>query len=309
MSQGPLRPSRTALQIARSFALLKDHPSWSAVAPKGSIELTKRIVDAAVVTLPALERFTHSGPFRVVSRLLDRGGPMQGGMLHLALRKRWFDDEVRRAIAEGFTQVVVIGAGYDSLAYRLAQEFPNVLFFEVDTRPSQHEKYKALKMVAVADGRPSVPSNLDFFVVDLAHGSVDRALLSQKTADASRPTLFIAEGVIMYLDEANAKEVLRAAARVATPRSRLLFSYLATDSTGKPHAGEWGKTMSAMLKIAGEPFRFAIGKDALSNTLRECGLELIEQIDERGLVAKYLPSGAGSQALLEWEYLASAERA
>jgi hypothetical protein len=67
--------------------------------------------------------------------------------------------------------------------------------------------------------------------------------------------------------------------------------------------------MHAALRTAGEPFRFAIPQGHLESLLSEYGLALTEQVDEASLLALYAKSTPPSHAGLDWEYLASAERA
>jgi O-methyltransferase involved in polyketide biosynthesis len=122
----------------------------------------------------------------------------------------------------------------------------------------------------------------------LSQGAVDRALLAQKTVDRTRPTLFIAEGVLMYLSENDARQVLQSMKNVAVPRARILFSYLGADASGKPLAGDWDRAMKAIVKIAGEPFRFAIPQGRLESLLSEYGLALTEQVDEASLPRPFM---------------------
>jgi methyltransferase (TIGR00027 family) len=308
MSQGPPRPSATALAVARAFAEVARRPEWSSVAPKDCPQQTARLLDLIVPALSTRDRLLQSAPMRAASRLLDRGGPLKGGTPHLALRKRWFEERTREAIADGFTQIVVLGAGYDLLAWRIAREFRNVLCFEVDTKATQREKYKAIQLISREHGLKNIPRNLEFFVLDLGRGMVDRALVAQKTADKSRPTLFIAEGVLMYLEERDAKQVLNAVRDLESPRSRILFSYLGADATGKPKAGDWDRSMKTLVRVAGEPFRSAIAPAKLAEYLAAEGLTLRENVDAAQLGALFAPGHEKAGPRLDWEFLASAER-
>ena len=66
-----------------------------------------------------------------------------GGLTSILTRKRFVEDEVRAALAEGLEQAVVLGAGYDPLALLLRPEFPNVRFFELDHPATQAVKRRA----------------------------------------------------------------------------------------------------------------------------------------------------------------------
>ncbi|GAX75847.1 hypothetical protein CEUSTIGMA_g3290.t1 [Chlamydomonas eustigma] len=104
-------------------------------------------------------------------------------------RTKWFDCAVNNATcARGITQVVIVAAGYDTRAYRLAQ--PGVTFFEVDL-PSASEKKKKLvnklKLVTSA-GRSPVYIAADLSKVDLT------TALRNTSFDPSKPALFTIEG-------------------------------------------------------------------------------------------------------------------
>lgn len=310
MGSGPSRPSRTALAVARAFSLLKHDPSlavWAKLAPEGAVEATCHILEAYSGRMRLDQQMLNNALYRSFARFLDRHGPMRGGVLHLALRKRFVDEHVKRAIADGFTQIAVLGAGYDTLAWRIAKAHPEVLCFEIDTKSTQREKTKALEALARLEKRP-FPENLDTFVIDLSQGAVDRGLLSQRRADKSRPTLLIAEGLLMYLSERDARDVFRAAQEIATPRSRLIFSYLASDESGELAAGKYGRAMKKMVALAGEPFRFGIREGQLDAFLAEFGLKAIDHVAGAELPKRYAPGQDLGSPGLDWEHLAVADR-
>src|SRR5690606_20255710 len=78
--------------------------------------------------------FGHALRRRWVRRVLMAAERfLLGGIFaHYLARKRWIEREVRRAMADGIRQVVVVGAGFDTLAWRLHEELPNAKFFEFD---------------------------------------------------------------------------------------------------------------------------------------------------------------------------------
>ena len=78
-----------------------------------------------------------------------------GILAHYWHRKRWIESRCRVAIKEGVTHVVVIGAGFDTLALRLAGEFPDVRWIELDHPATQGAKQRGLNRGGLA-----VPSSL-----------------------------------------------------------------------------------------------------------------------------------------------------
>jgi methyltransferase (TIGR00027 family) len=129
----------------------------------------------------------------------------------LAARTLFFDDAVVDALDAGIGQVVIVGAGYDSRAWRLAR--PGVRFFEVDHPATQGDKRRR----APAGGPTYVP-------VDLGAGSLPDALPAAGHR-AGEPTVFVVEGLTMYLTEPQVRDLLGTLSRLGAPGSRLAVNF------------------------------------------------------------------------------------
>jgi methyltransferase (TIGR00027 family) len=121
----------------------------------------------------------------------------------MTIRTRFSDDALARAIAGGATQVVILGAGLDSHAYRCQELLASVRVFEVDRPATQ-----ALKKQRVNDVLGAPPANLTYVPVDFQHEDL-RGALTRHGYDPSQRTFFILEGVTMYLPEEAVRETLR----------------------------------------------------------------------------------------------------
>ena len=116
------RPSSTATLIAAATVLLARHPKLGHLVPAGAAEICARCLQGFWSVAPRLRWLAWAGERATIPGL----------MLHFILRKRWIEDAVRGALARGCRQVVVLGAGFDTLAARLAPQFPAVRFLEID---------------------------------------------------------------------------------------------------------------------------------------------------------------------------------
>ena len=132
---------------------------------------------------------------------------------HIALRTAAIDAEVERAEAEGIEQMVILGAGLDARAWRLAG--PEVRVFEVDHPDTQG--YKRSRAPTI--GAPTYVA-VRFGEERLA----DR--LAEAGHDATRPTLWIWEGVTMYLPRAAVADTAEQIAERSAPGSRLAVTYV-----------------------------------------------------------------------------------
>jgi methyltransferase (TIGR00027 family) len=136
--------------------------------------------------------------------------------IYMAVRTAFLDDAVKAATGDGIDQVVILGAGYDTRAARLANG--RARFFEVDQPSTQTDKRARLASIDYPiDAATYVPCNFereDFLERLAAWGFA-----------ADRPAIFVWEGVVYYLTEGAVRATL---ARIAScdAHSRLFFDYV-----------------------------------------------------------------------------------
>src|SRR5258706_13933 len=111
-------PSSTAILIAAATVFLARDARVSDLVPSGAAEWCARCLEV-LPGLKAVETLSRPG-LRWAARLAERA-TVPGLLLHFMLRKRWIEEVVRSALAEGYEQVVVMGAGFDTLALRLSR--------------------------------------------------------------------------------------------------------------------------------------------------------------------------------------------
>jgi methyltransferase (TIGR00027 family) len=221
-----------------------------------------------------------------------------GGAVFVLARKLWIDARARAALDGGLTQVAVLGAGYDPLCLRLAAAFPAARFWELDHPDTQAVKRRALEAHgALPDGVRLVPADLS--------GAAPDALLAGAGWDAARPSLAVAEGVVMYLDEAQLDALLASLARALAAGSRLLMTMV----DARHLAGTAATQRTArLLKASGEPLRSSIDPGAVPEFLAARGFRCAETADAAALREAYLQPRGIARALSEGEFLVAAER-
>lgn len=161
------------------------------------------------------------------ARQVDRlASAPRGGLVHevacssadlLALRTLTIDAALRDALARGARQVVILGAGLDGRAFRM-RELAGADVYEVDHPAMQRvkrERTAAMERVA---------RSLRFVATDFESGALDEALAAagHRTRE---PTVWIWEGVVMYLTRAALRATLRHVAARSAPRSTLIAEY------------------------------------------------------------------------------------
>lgn len=140
------------------------------------------------------------------------------------LRTRFIDDVVRAALAEGIRQIVILGAGFDCRALRMAEiGAAGASVFEVDFAAQISRKR------AILDGAGiRVPAHVRYAACAFGEAGFDAALsrdLSAAGREVGAAVLFIWEGVISYLEPADVDTMLRWMARDAASGTRVVFNY------------------------------------------------------------------------------------
>jgi methyltransferase (TIGR00027 family) len=268
-------------------------------------EPRRRLVqdDLAVSFLPAgLRALVGATRLPLVRRMVigasERSGP--GMWANLACRKQFIDDKLEEAL-DSIDAVVILGAGFDTRAYRLARR-SDIPVFEVDLAVNIARK-KA--MVRRGLGKPPVSVRLvpcDFEHADLA------AVLAEHGHRGEDRTFFVWEGVTQYLTADDVRATFDYL-RQAAPRSRLVFTYIREDFI--EGANLYGaKSLYRRFRARRQVWHFGIQPEAVSALLAEYGWRVIEQAGPDYFVRHYLePAGRNLTASqIEWSVYAERTR-
>lgn len=255
-------PSRTASWVAtcRSLGALLPRDAQIAADPYGAAfagAATARAI-RALARVPALAR-----PLLIAAR------PLLWSAVYMQVRTRLLDDCLRAFARAGGRQVVLLGAGYDCRALRLATELPGVTFFEVDHPSTQGHKRAVLARLG-ATGAAVAYLPWDFEKESLA--ALPDALGGRAHHARAERTLTIWEGVTMYLSAAAVEAAVAAVRGYSAPGSALAFTYFTLEHLAQPSRRAW--FAGRMAARAGEPFRFGWSPDELPGWLSARGLDL-----------------------------------
>ncbi len=287
------KPSATAILIARSQAMLAETQSWAVdqsynwyyerfVEELGGAFYSP-VVDmlTAMVSFDAQSCHVFTQRFnRRILKIIERCS-IPGLYLHFALRKKLIESIVQGQIEKGAVkQVVVIAAGFDPLAAALHKNYPEVRFYELD-----HPATQVVKMAALADAG----ANLFFCPADLTKSSITDAL-APGWFDASLPTIFIAEGITMYLD-AKQLDKFFAGIRASSqhPDSSLIFTYMAKSPLGTIGFDSQTPLARLWLQLKGEPMKWGIEPESISAFLGARGFTLNRDHSAADLSARFMP--------------------
>lgn len=228
-------PSRTAEYMALFRAL------ESARAPERRLFEDASAARFLEPRLRVLARAAQLPPLRMaITAFIDRRWP--GPRLSGVVRTRAIDDFVVSAIGEGASQLLLLGAGYDTRATRLAA-VASARVFEVDHPSTQQRKRAALG---------TTPSNVTYVPVDFERDPLAAALGDRGLASHER-TCVVWEGVFSYLTPEAIDGTLSALVEVCAAGSRILLTYV--DERALRDPGSQGPAWLAAVQAVGEPFR------------------------------------------------------
>ncbi len=251
-------PSATANIVAKNVVLVANTRGFSELVPREAARLSSQFVaDFSQRGRSFVER-SSSGWFQALRRVYERL-TIPGLALHQALRKRHIEQQVRAALDEGFDQLVVLGGGLDSLCLRLSSEFGEANFLELDHPATQTLKLRAIESERLA-GR-----NLELLPVDFTKQDLEEALNACHEYDRKRKTIFLAEGLLMYLSECEVLRVFDFVRRQSCEAKRFVFTFMETYGKGRANFRHTTWLARLWLKLKGEPFKWGLdAKDAES---------------------------------------------
>lgn len=187
-----------------------------------------------------------------------------GAAAQIAARDHFADNWARRTLS-GRCQVLLMGAGFDSMTLRLQGEFPEAVFFEIDRPETQQEKVSLLS----ARKLMPAPERCRFIASNFEQNDLLTALPSAGY-DAALPTFANWMGVSYYLGLPAIRQMLLTFQTLLSPGSAVAMDYFAEQAAPR-HSG-WQR----MLKRFGEPIKTILTDDELVSLAAEYGFEVPE---------------------------------
>jgi methyltransferase (TIGR00027 family) len=194
---------------------------------------------------------------------------------------------LKNAAADHVAQVVNLGAGYDSRAYRFREAMPNIKFYEIELPEMIAEKKRRLRQIF-----GKVPDYVAFVPIDFNTQTIPGEL--QKAGyDSNLKTLFIWEGVTYYIPGEAVDSTLKFIASTA-PGSSVVFDYMplgVIEGNFKKYADM--RRLSFWVGYKGEPFIYGIGEGEGRAYAQQRGLNVLSDIGPKDLEAQYLTRSDG----------------
>lgn len=247
---------------------------------------------------PAAQKYVSQNPESAWAVLEQIDGLMPGLAGSIVARVRYFDDVARASAGMGFRQIVILGAGYDTRAYRI-DELKTIRVFEVDRPETISAKSGIIREIF-----GSLPYHVTYVNVNFEAEGPGRQLAACGY-DPSEKTLFIMEGLLMYLPPEAVDDMLAFVVRNSGKGSAVLFDY-SPYNTGNPADSGWkeGMDVTSFVQQQGEPLKFGI-KGPVETFLAERGFTGIRNLSSEDYHRAYFTGknqGRAVFSLLSFAY-------
>lgn len=259
------KPDRYAIWIGKSVAFILSPGKYRHLLPPSVLETQLAFLKGVVDIDSWRAKCGDAGFRRRLEKIEDRLFP--GLLTHFVLRKRRIEEYVRAEIAKGCKQIVSFGAGYDTLLPRLADEFPDITCIEADLLSTQRAKVAVLR---------TRPRNLHFVDINLAEPYLEKVMTEATPFNRRERTCFIAEGVLMWLDDDDVERLLTFMQDFGALGSRFVFTFLERGVDHKAYIPEVGFLTDALLKLYKIKFGWGVRIEHISRYLNDRYFGLIE---------------------------------
>lgn len=209
-----------------------------------------------------------------------RAEPARAGMrFFVSARSRIAEDVIAEGVStRGLAQLVVLGAGLDTFAYRNPHSTLKV--FEVDHAGTQEWKRKQLAVTGIV-----APEALTYVAVDFEHDDLMEHLTAAGL-DPQQRTFFLWLGVVPYLTRQAIEATLKATASLAGG-AEIAFDYGEPPDNLSPEMREIHERRAKYLADLGEPFLSMFASDDLHGMLRAAGYSQINDLDAGDMIERF----------------------
>lgn len=210
-----------------------------------------------------------------------------GAYEYVIARTKYIDAVFECAMAESFEQVLLFGAGFDTRALRFQEQARRARIFELDAPLTQQAKIQQYRSRHL-----DVPPNLVFIAMDFDHDSLPDRLEQAGFRKGCR-SLFILEGLLMYLEAGSVEATLRTIQEHAGAGSRVVFDYVKASvlRSAGAHSGE--EELLKTVARVGEQWRFGLEPAEVGSYLARYGFAIGDHRDADDLEELYFRDPTG----------------
>jgi len=194
---------------------------------------------------------------------------------YVGVRTKVMDAAFLDALESQFAQIVLLGAGFDTRALRFAERNHGTKIIELDVPTTQEPKLDIFRKKKL-----KIPPELIFTPIDFDHEDIFAVLTKAGYQDRQK-SLFLWEGVSMYLSAQAVDGTLAFVGEHAAPDSRIVFDYIYASVLRRENLHYGEQEIFATVSQAGEGWTFGLEDGEVESFLNARGF---------GMVAHYTPA-------------------
>jgi methyltransferase (TIGR00027 family) len=197
-------------------------------------------------------------------------------------RAQYAEDALEKAVKQGVTQYVILGAGMDTFAFRKPEMMKHLEVFEVD-----HPATQEFKLHRLAELEWEHSAKLHFIPIDFTKESLVTALTNSSSYDSNVKSFFSWLGVILYLTNDEVFTTLRSITEIAPMDSKIVFDYFDTDVFIPEKSSPQMQKLLEYLRKIGEPMITGFDPSNLAEELASLGFSLQENLSPTDIEEYY----------------------
>ena len=213
---------------------------------------------------------------------------VKGMYEYVIARTKYIDAVFQKAVQDEFAQILILGAGFDSRAIRFPSQDGKTKVFELDAPITQQAKIGQYQQRQIA-----IPSNLVFIPIDFERQTLPQRL-TEEGFQKGCPSLFILEGLTMYLHPESIDQTFAVIREYAGKGSRVVFDYVLASVLRGENLYYGESEIRKQVTQVGEQWRFGIEKGEAGAFLSRYGFRLADHRDADELEDIYFRTANGT---------------
>jgi methyltransferase (TIGR00027 family) len=206
---------------------------------------------------------------------------------YVIARTKYIDAVFRQALEEDFEQVLLFGAGFDTRALRLQNEIGKLRIFELDAHHTQQAKQEQYRK-----RRLTVPDNFTFIPIDFDKQSLPERLDAAGFGRGFK-SLFILEGLLMYLEPESVQTTFQTIMTYAGAGSWVIFDYVLASVLRGENTIYGEARLKQFVAKANERWQFGLDPEEVAAFLAPFGFALRQHTSAAQLEEMYFRDASG----------------
>ncbi len=224
---------------------------------------------------------------RFLRKILLRLFAPHGIYEYVISRTKFIDEIFKSASQKGIKQVLIFGAGFDTRGIRLIRPEDQIKVFELDVPKTQRAKISQYRKRNIL-----VPDHLVFIPINFNEDSLENKL-KLNGFDWNIPTLFLLEGVLMYLQPAAVDFTFSTIKKYAVNKSEIIFDYIHKSVLDGEYLYYGEENIVDTVKKAKEEWHFGIESRNINPFLENYGFKIITHLNSEDLEGRFLTTESG----------------